>query len=298
MTDNEQQFSDEKFQELFGNVSNLPTLPVVVTQLVGLVEDPETTAKDVNRIITQDPSLTAKVLKIVNSAFYGFSREISTVTEAVVILGFDAIKSLALSASVLDVFSSKSVPGFDMVGLWKHSIATGIGAELVARWDRYPNPEEVLVSGILHNIGKMLLDLAAPGELRQILSYAEENQCSMYEAELETLGTGHPEIGAWLTKTWNLPENIVNGIRYYRSPMKAPEEYRQLPLFIHVGDVMARVKDVGWSGDNKAPDFQEEVWRVLDIDEEDIEMLLGKMEKNIDKAEELIKLVIDSERSD
>ncbi len=297
MTDPKGTFDEQYFQELFGNVSNLPTLPVVVTRLVSLVEDPETTAQDVNRVITQDPSLTAKVLKIVNSAFYGFSREISTVTEAVVILGFDAIKSLALSASVLDVFGSKSVPGFDMVGLWKHSIATGIGAEIVARWDRYPNPEEVLVSGILHNIGKMLLDLSAPGELRKILSYAEQEQCSLYEAELETLGTGHPEIGAWLTKKWNLPENIVNGIRYYRSPLKAPEEYRQLPLFIHVGDVMARVKDVGWSGDSATPNFQEEVWQALDIDEEDTEMLLEKMEKNLDKADELINLVVDSERS-
>lgn len=283
-------------KELVDQVEDLPTLPTVVTRLVTLVDDSETSADDLNAVITQDPSLTAKVLKLVNSAFYGFSREISTVTEAVVILGFDAIKSLALSASVFDIFSGEGLERFDRVGLWKHSIATGIAAELVASWDRYPNPEEVMVSGILHNIGKMLLDLSFQEQLAKILDYVEENEVSMRQAELEIIGVAHPEIGAWLTEQWNLPESVVRGIKYYHRPMDAPEDYRALPLFIHIGDVLARTKNVGWTGDELSLDYHEEAWSELDLKNDDIEMLLSKLEKNLDKADEFIELAVDQQK--
>ncbi len=289
--------TEENLKQLVSQVDELPTLPTVVTRLVTLVEESDTSARDLNAVITQDPSLTAKVLKLVNSAFYGFSREISTVTEAVVILGFDAIKSLALSASVLDVFSGEGLKRFDRVGVWKHSIATGIAAELVASWDRYPNPEEVMVSGILHNIGKMLLDLSFQEQLAKILDNMEENEVSMQEAELEIIGVDHPSIGAWLAEQWNLPENIVMGIKYYRQPMKAPEELRKLPLFVHVGDVLTRTKNIGWTGDDLTLNYHEEIWTELELTNEDIEMLLTKLEQNVDKADEFIKLASDQERS-
>jgi len=115
----------EKLRSLVQQIDDLPTLPSVVTQIIKMVEDPETSASDMNSVISQDPSLTAKVLKLVNSAFYGFSRQISTVREAVVILGFNRVKSLALSASVFEVFQGPGTEAFDRVGLWEHSESRG-----------------------------------------------------------------------------------------------------------------------------------------------------------------------------
>ncbi len=288
----------DKLKKLIDQVEDLPTLPSVVPRLISLVEKSDTTAADLNAVITQDPALTAKVLKLVNSAFYGFSRQITTVSEAVVILGFNAIKSLALSASVFEVLSGEGSPRFDRVGIWKHSVATGVAAETAAKWVRFPNPEEVMVAGILHNIGKIVLDIYFSEELAEILDYIEENDCTMLEAEKRVLGVGHPRIGGWLASHWNLPASLEAGITYYRDPFQADEEVRRLPCLIHVGDVLARTKNVGWAGDEKTPDYREEVWKELEVEKEDIEVMLEQLERNLDKAEAFMKLATNQGRID
>lgn len=281
---------EEKLKGLMRQVDDLPTLPSVVTQIITMVEDPETSAADMNSVISQDPSLTAKVLKLVNSAFYGFSRQISTVREAVVILGFNRVKSLALSASVFEVFQGPGTEEFDRVGLWEHSIATGVGAEIVGERIKYPNPEELLVGGILHNIGKVIIDLYFHDDLKEIFNYIRDKNCMMLEAEKAILGIGHPEIGAWLAKEWNLPEDIYNTIRYYHSPFDAPEGSRTLPMLINVGDIFARTKDIGWTGDEEIPPFEEEVMEELGLGKSDIPEILEELETEMDNAEVLLEL--------
>lgn len=287
--------AEEKLQSLVNQIDDLPTLPSVVTQIIKMVEDPETSAADMNSVISQDPSLTAKVLKLVNSAFYGFSRQISTVREAVVILGFNRVKSLALSASVFEVFQGPGTEEFDRVGLWKHSIATGIGAEIVGERIQYQNPEELLVGGILHNIGKVVIDLYFHDELQDIFSYVRDKNCQFIEAEQQILGVGHPEIGAWLAEDWNLPEQISQAIRYYTEPLEAPEEYSTLPMLIHIGDIFARTKDIGWTGDETIPPFEETVTDEFDLDKSDIPDILEQLESEMDNADVLLELSGDND---
>ncbi|MFB6347621.1 MAG: HDOD domain-containing protein [bacterium] len=282
--------TEEKLKGLVKQVKDLPTLPSVVTQIIKMVEDPDTSAADMNQVISQDPSLTAKVLKLVNSAFYGFSRQISTVREAVVILGFNRVKSLALSASVFEVFQGEGVDKFDRVGLWEHSIGTGVAAEILGKRIRYPNPEEILVVGILHNIGKIVIDLYFHDELREIFKMVRDRNCQMLEAERKILGVGHPRIGSWLTEQWNLPEQISQSIRHYPEPLDAPQEYKTLPMLIHVGDIFARTKNIGWTGDDVIPPFQEDVMDELDLSKEDIPELLEELEQEMQNAEVFLEL--------
>lgn len=282
--------AEEKLKGLVQQIKDLPTLPSVVTQIIKMVEDPDTSAADMNQVISQDPALTAKVLKLVNSAFYGFSRQISTVREAVVILGFNRVKSLALSASVFEVFQGEGMDKFDRVGLWEHSIGTGIGAEILGKRIRYPNPEEILVAGILHNIGKIVIDLYFHDELRDIFNVVRDRNCLMLEAEREVLGVGHPRIGSWLAEQWNLPEQITQSIRYYPDPLEAPDEFKTLPMLIHVGDIFARTKNIGWTGDEEIPSFQEDVMDELEISKEDIPDLLEELETEMKDAEVFLEL--------
>lgn len=284
----------EKLKALVQQIKDLPTLPSVVTQIIKMVEDPDTSAADMNQVISQDPSLTAKVLKLVNSAFYGFSRQISTVREAVVILGFNRVKSLALSASVFEVFQGEGLSDFDRVGLWEHSIGTGIGAEILGKRIRYPNPEEILVGGILHNIGKIVIDLYFHDELREIFNVVRDRDCLMLEAERDVLGVGHPRIGSWLAEQWNLPEQITHAIRYYTEPLEAPEEYNTLPMLIHVGDIFARTKHIGWTGDDEIPSFQEDVMDELNLEKEDIPELLEELETEMQDAQVFLELSEDN----
>lgn len=281
---------EQRLRQLVQQIEDLPTLPSVITQIIKMVEDPDTSAADMNSVISQDPSLTAKVLKLVNSAFYGFSRQISTVREAVVILGFNRVKSLALSASVFEAFQGPGTEEFDRVGLWEHSIATGIGAEIIGKRMEYPNPEEILVGGILHNIGKIVIDLYFHDQLREIFTYVRDRDCLMLEAERSILGVAHPEIGAWLAQQWNLPEKIVTTIRYYHEPLEAPEEYRTLPMLIHVGDIFARTKNFGCTGDNVIPPFEEEVMDELELEKNDIPDILEELESEMENADVLLEL--------
>jgi HD-like signal output (HDOD) protein len=279
----------EHLKNLVDQVHDLPALPSVVPRLLAMVESSTTTAADLNAVITRDPALTAKVLKLVNSAFYGFSRRITTVTEAVVILGFNAIKSLALSASVFEVFKGPGTSEFDRRGVWEHSVATGIAAETTARWIRFPNTETAMVAGILHNMGKIILDIYFHQELEEILDYVQENNCTMLEAEEKLLGVGHPRIGGWLAQKWNLPSTITNAIIFYREPLKAPEGER-LPYLVHVGDVLARTRDIGWTGGDAELEFQPKVWDKLELQKDDIQVLLNQFEKNLKKAEAFMQL--------
>lgn len=286
---------DEQLKELIDQIEDLPTLPAVVTRIVGMVEDPNTSAEDINEVISQDPSLTAKILKLVNSAFYGFSRRISTVTEAVVILGFNTVKSLALSASVFDVFEGEGSEHFDRVGLWEHSIATGVAGEMAANRIRYPNVEEVMVAGILHKIGQVVIDLYFHEELTDVIAYAREHNTTMLEAEREVLGVGHPRIGGWLAEKWNLPAGITAAISYYHDPFEAPEENRRLPMLIHVGDVLARTKHIGWNADDVEPEFKEGVWEELGLDKEDIRSILDQLKDKMEDAEVFLEMSKTSE---
>lgn len=290
MTDN-----DRKLREVIDQIEDLPTLPSVVTRLLAMVEKPDTTAEDINALISQDPSLTAKVLKLVNSAFYGFSRRISTVTEAVVILGFDTVKSLVLSASVFEVFKGEGSENFDRVGLWEHSIATGVAGEIVGKKLRVPNPEEIMVGGILHDIGKIVIDIHFREKLPEIFAYVQDHNCLMLEAEREILGVGHPEIGGWLSETWNLPEDITCGIKFYPRPMEAPQDHRFLPLLIHIGDILARTQNLGWTGDQKIPPFQEEAWDQIDLAKDDLESIMDELDDAFEDAEAFLELSRESE---
>lgn len=290
MAEDSEPDAEEQLKGLVQQIKDLPTLPSVVTQIIKMVEDPETSAADMNEVISQDPSLTAKVLKLVNSAFYGFSRQISTVREAVVILGFNRVKSLALSASVFEVFQGDGSDKFDRVGLWEHSIGTGVAAEILGKRIRYPNPEEILVVGILHNIGKIVIDLYFHDELREIFEVIRDRNCSMLEAEREVLGVGHPRIGSWLAEQWNLPEQITQSIKHYPNPLKAPSDYKTLPMLIHVGDIFARTKNIGWTGDEQIPAFQEDVMDELDIEKDDIPELLEELETEMQDADVFLEL--------
>jgi len=146
------------------------------------------------------------------------------------------------------------------------------------------------VAGILHNIGKIVIDLYFHDELKQIFDYIEDRDCLMLQAEREILGVAHPEIGAWLTQQWNLPEQITTAIRHYPAPLEAPEEHQTLPCLIHVGDVFARTKDMGWTGDAQIPSFEEKVMETLDIEKGDIPDILEQLESEMEDASVLLEL--------
>lgn len=278
---------NEAFKRILDGIEKVPTLPIVVNSILEMMEDPKTSAEDVNRIIRMDQALTARILKIVNSAFYGFPRQISTVTQAVVILGFNAVKSLALSASIIQLFGNKSQDGFDVKGLWEHSISTGIMANMVGRRINYPLPEECLIAGILHSIGKLIFDQYLHTLFIQAVKKAKKEKKLLHHAEREVFGTDHCRVGSMLAEKWRLPLQLVEAINYYPNPGLANFNPTLVSL-VHVGNYIARKKHYGDPGDLVVPRVSPDAQKILKIGQSDIDQILRAAQVELDKVEDLL----------
>ena len=278
---------NEAFKRILDGIEKVPTLPVVVNSILELMENPKTSAEDVNRIIRMDQSLAARILKIVNSAFYGFPRQISTVTQAVVILGFNAVKSLALSASVIQIFGTKSSDGFDVKEFWEHSICTGIMANMVGRRINYPLPEECLIAGILHGIGKLVFDQYLHSLFIQAVKKAKKEKKLLHHAEREVFGTDHCRVGAMLAEKWRLPLQLVEAINYYPNPGLA--NYNPtLAALAHIGNYISRKKRCGDPGDLVVPRVGDDARKILKIGQTDIDQYLRSAQGELEKVDDLL----------
>src|SRR3989339_317226 len=210
----------DKLRLITEKVTGLPTLPRVIQEITNLMQNPRTSAEEVGRAITMDQSLASKVLRLVNSAFYGFPGRINTITHAIVILGFNTVKNIVLTASVFDKLGGMGHKDeFDLEKFWLHSIATGVISKEIAKKVNFRYYEESFLAGVLHDIGKIILFKFLPDEFSQVIARQKQEQCLFLDAEKKALDLTHNEIGNWLAQRWNLPEDLRAAILYHHSPM-------------------------------------------------------------------------------
>ncbi|MBL4889149.1 MAG: HDOD domain-containing protein [Candidatus Lindowbacteria bacterium] len=279
-----------EIRDIVDRIQNLPTVPAVVTQILKMVNDPKSSANAVQAILGRDPSLTFKVLKLVNSAFYGYVGKIKTVHQAVVILGFNTIKSLALSATVFSAFGGKGRDAFDRDAFWRHSIAVGVAGRMIAMEVNAEDPEEAFVAGIIHDVGKVVLDEYAPEYFDQVLEYVQENDCLIYEAERKVLGSSHAQVGRWLAAKWGLPPETIDVVFYHHQPTNA-KHAPQMTSIIHIADILARTLKLGSGGDNKIPPLDKGAWKIVGIEEGKLKNVLEKLPGEFAKADLFMQMV-------
>ena len=257
-----------RLKKITQSIIGLPTLPTVITQLITLIDSPKTSGRQVAQLISTDQALTAKILKLANSSFYGFPREISTVQHAVVILGFETVKSLGLSVSVLQRFSGPSNnTQFDRQGFWEHSIACGVSARLLAAKLRYRLPGEAFAAGILHDVGKLILSQYFPAEFAQVIELMHRENIYIGKAEEQILGLTHSEVGSWLAEKWNLPGQLVDAIAFHHTPGRLTRN-AELPALIHLADFLCRREGIGDGGGQRLPSLDPASLQIFGIREE------------------------------
>ncbi|RMF61605.1 MAG: HDOD domain-containing protein [Calditrichaeota bacterium] len=217
------------------NLSRLSTLPYIAAKVVELVENPKTSASTLGKIISMDQVLAARILKLANSAYYGFPRKISTINLAIVVLGFNTLRDLVVSLSVIDQFSAGNNHLIDPRQFWKHALEVGMGAKHFSQVIHYPIPGEVFVGGLLHDIGLLVLLQEFPDLLNEIFTMIEREDIDFDTALLEKAGCSRAQISSWLVEGWNLPPKLVNSIRYHLQPEKDPQQ-SQLTWVIHFAD--------------------------------------------------------------
>jgi len=264
----------DRIKQITQSIIGLPTLPTVITQMIGLIENPGTSAKEVSQLISTDQALTAKILKLANSAFYGFPRGISTVNQAVVVLGFETVKSLGLSISVLERFAVEEITSsFDRQKFWEHSISCGVAARLLAEKFNYHLRGEAFSCGILHDVGKLILSQYFAEEFNQVLLMSEEEYIHISKAEERVLGVTHTDIGRWLAEKWNLPSSLISAIAFHHKPSNSSKNNSQLPSLIHLADLLCRREAIGDGGGSSSPSLDPSALRAIGIyDEPNIAM--------------------------
>jgi putative nucleotidyltransferase with HDIG domain len=233
---------EERLKQRLSGISNLPTPPLVFTQISKLINDPNTSVKDVAAIMSEDAAMSAKVLRLSNSAFYGARSEINTIKQAVLVLGLDAVKSLVLSSSVFDMFKSHRLDAEFQENYWRHSLATAIAGRIVAKFQKArtgSDPEAAFSAGLLHDIGKLIICCFMPDDHKRIMQYITEEGLSDCEAEARVVGYDHTLVGRMLAANWKLPQSIQAAIEFHHAPHLDGEEEDQYSPIIHLADYLA-----------------------------------------------------------
>ncbi len=284
---------DNKVQMVVSNIRNLPTPPIVFNQIQKAINDPNVSATQIASILSEDPAMSVKVLKLTNSAFYGLSREVDSVKQAVVIIGLEAVKNLVLSASVLDMFKGKHIDQEYQERFWRHSLATGICARLVARRIQtrgMVDPDTAFSSGLLHDVGKMVLSCHLPNEYKTFMeARATDSETMDWVLELKVLGFTHAQVGGYLATTWKLPEKLANSITYHHEPAVQGLE-DPITSFIHLANHIAKetFKDDADSG--PLGDISPEVMAYLQIDDAKLVELSEQLREEYVKAETFMQM--------
>jgi len=267
---------DEKRAEIRAiimNTSSLPTLPGIITKLNSLSENDKTSIQEMARLVASDQVLSARILKLANSPSYGFYR-VSTISNAMILLGVNVVKSLALSSSIFEIMEKNSV------GLWEHSLGAGVAANIISRRLKLPECEEISTAALLHDIGKVIIRLNFGDDYRHLLALIDEDEISMLEAERKLLGTDHAEVGAWLAKSWFLPDKLIEPIGCHHDVAAAPSQQTKASV-VHLANILIKASGFGFSGDEFVPLIQPAAWEKLAMTESILAEIVEELEDKL-----------------
>lgn len=229
-------------------LASMPTLPGMLKRIATLTESDDATADDVARLIACDPVLSSKLLRLVNSPVYGFPGRISSVSHAVVLLGFNVVKGLVLGTAVF------SVLGEEGAGIWRHSLGTAAIGRRLATNASLPDVEETMLACLLHDLGKVVLTYLNPIGYEQIIREAVIRQCHVAVVEQEVYGSGHARVAGWLAREWNFPRRLAEPLECHHEPASARLS-PQITAVVHAADALARCMGYGQPGDLSMPPF-------------------------------------------
>jgi putative nucleotidyltransferase with HDIG domain len=267
-------------REKIENINALPTIPKVLKKLLVVIENPKVSLNEISNFISSDPALTIKVLKMVNSPIYGFPGRISSVNQAVILLGLTVVRGLLLGVSVFELMQKT------MLGLWEHSLGTAIVSRLIAVKKGLKEPDELSVDGLLHDIGKVLLILQYPEEYQRAMNETELNSIPIYDSEKDHFNTTHASVGAWIAQKWRFPPNLIDIIEYHHKPHLS----KRAPLgaaIVHLADILVKARGFGFAGDRLIVSVNPGAWDTLALSESDIKEILLEAEDSFQMTEDL-----------
>jgi len=272
-------------------ISHIATLPEITLKIIRLVEDPDSTAQDLNTIISNDPALGARILKVVNSAFYGLPGQIGSINRAIVLLGLNAVKNIAVAASLAKLFRGGQIsPNFNARDLWTHSISVATTTRLLAHKAGLGLPDEAFLAGLIHDLGIMVEVQARRTKFVQALEQQSSTPgMTLRQAEEMVMGAHHEHFGAALCRAWKFPKSFVYVTGFHHQPMELAEENRPLTALVHIADVLAAKQELGFCGSVETSEIDPELLKGLKLTEEDLAAVVADLPKALEEAMSLLQ---------
>lgn len=268
MSEQKQKVTTLTAKELVTGSIRLVSLPEVCIRVNEMLDDPTVTAMELGHIISQDTSLTARLLKIVNSSYYGFQAKIETVSRAITVVGLRELRGLVIAASAVETFSNVSDEVLNKVRFWRHSLYCGVIARLLAEQCHVLHSERLFVAGLLHDIGKLIIAQRLPQEIRAIAVEADLAQRAEFEVEQDLLGFNHAEVGGELMHAWNMPETLFESVAYHHNPRHAEVGVMETCL-VHMANIFTDEAEQGLDMINDKPiqEVDSYAWDITGLDE-------------------------------
>ena len=275
--------------QAINSISHIATLPEITLKIIALVDNPRATAQDLHKLISNDPALVSRILKVVNSAFYGLPGQIGSINRAVVLLGLNAVKNIVIAASLAKLFRGGRIsPHFSAKDLWTHSIAVGVMSKLIVTRLQNALPDEAFLAGLIHDLG-ILVELQAFREpLAVVADRAAKEECNYLDIESQTLGVDHQVLGAALTMKWKFPRSFQYVTGHHHHPMELAPDCRWLAMVVYLADHLCCRQGLGYCLTCKTEDIDPAVPAELGLSMESLSELAKLLPESLKETEALL----------
>lgn len=274
-----------QLDEVIRQIKDLPTLPTVAKEMLNNLDDDDTSLDVICEKVALDQSLTAKMLRLANSSYYGANSKVVTLQQAVALLGIKNVKELILMASIENSFPTSNCLKFDAKGFWRHSIATAICAELISRTLKMKH-DFAFTAGLLHDIGRLVLVTRFPNDYHQVLTYREQEDCSLLDAERTVMGIDHVVVGWLLATEWEFSDAIQDAIRGHHQP--DDKNLNSIASVIHVANSIVHALDLSKTEYDLVPPISQHAWDTLALSETEYISIFRETELRFDALNQIV----------
>jgi HD-like signal output (HDOD) protein len=284
------QTTKQAVQAAIKEISHIATLPEVTLKIIQLVEDPDSTAQDLNKVITNDPALGARILKVVNSAFYGLPGQIGSINRAIVLLGLNAVKNIAIAASLAKLFRGGQIsPNFNARDLWQHSIGVATCTRLLAEKVGLGLPDEAFLAGLIHDLGLMVEIQSRRTQFIEALDKKDaDGNLTLREAETVTMGANHEQFGMALCEMWKFPVSFQYVTGFHHRPMELASPNRTLTSLVHVADITVAKMGIGFTASVETTEIDSNVLAQLNLTTQQIAEVVEALPEAMEEAAALL----------
>lgn len=273
------------FEQVIQKINDLPALPAIVQDLIRNVGQDEVDINVITRKVSLDQALSAKTLRFANSSLYGLQTRVTTIQQAITLIGIDAVRHVATATALASHFPQNNCTGFDFIALWRHAVATAVCARILARHLRL-NQDYAFTAGLLHDIGRLVLATHFQTEYEAVIAYRNQHDCQWLEAEQTVMGINHAMVGEVLAAHWNFSETIQHAIAGHHKPEQRKD--RSLSSIVHVANAIVHALDLSGVEDDLVPPVSAAAWEGLGLNEDSYQLVFHETELLFDEVSHVL----------